>query len=135
MPAPKKAAVNTPMSRLLKANPNFAKKVKENMPKQKAKPTTTVDAKLRLMNKKAKMDEGRAFIKSGNATQNIGYKKLSGTQSTNARNKSTALMKEGYKVAELGRKTVVDTAQSYGEASRTNRRVQAQAKKAAKKTK
>ena len=128
MPAPKKA--NSSLSKTMSSNKKVAKPTA-----QSSKPTTKVDAKLRLMNKKAKMDEGRASIKSGNATQNIGYKQLSGTQSTNARNKSNALMKEGYKIAEVGRKTVVDTAQSYGEASRTNRRVQAQAKKTAKKTK
>ena len=125
MAAPKKA--NSSLSRTMSSNKKVAKPTA-----QSSKRTTAVDAKVRLMNKKAKMDEGRASVKSGNATQNMGYKQLSGTQSTNARNKSNALMKEGYKIASLGRKTVAETAQSYGEASRTNRRVQAQAKKKSK---
>ena len=126
MPAPKKA--NSSLSRTMSSNKKVVKPAA-----QSSKPTTTVDAKVRLMNKKTKMDEGRASVKSGNATQNIAYKKqLNKNLSVSDRNKANALRKEGYVIANAGKKTLVETAQSYGEASRTNRRVQAQAKRKTK---
>ena len=133
MVAPKKAAVNTPMSRLLKANPSYAKQVKENMPKQKATPTTTNAAKTRLLATKKNVDMGKAYTKGGKELEAKGYKSSNST-GLSAQQRIDKVT-QGEKLQRIGKYVSVKAAQPYGEASRTNRRVQAQAKKAAKKTK
>ena len=134
MAAPKKAAVNTPMSKILKANPNFAKEVKTNMPKQKAKPTTPTAAKANLLKQKGRMDEAKAYRKIGKELSAPGVKYGSSYDSAS---KTVKLNDErGMSATRKGIYVARKAAQPYGEAVRTNARVQAQAKKAqAKKTK
>jgi hypothetical protein len=135
MAAPKKAAVNTPMSRLLKANPNFAKKVKENMPKQKAKPTSANATATNLLKKKGAVDKAKAIVKSGRSNVTAGYKELRTPQYASDKQVTYDKIAMGEKEQKVGRVLARRAAQPYGEAVRTNARVQAQAKKAAKKTK
>jgi hypothetical protein len=136
MPAPKKAAINTELSRLIATNPNFAKDVKKYMVKYKANPTTTNAAKTNLLKKKGRMDEAKALIKGGKGLVANARKEMRAARDSTSLNDAYNKDSKGYSLQKKGRYVAVKAAQPYGEAVRTNARVQAQAKKAqAKKTK
>ena len=130
MPAPKKSAINTELSRLIATNPSFAKDVKKYMVKYKAKPTTTNAAKTKLLATKKNVDMGKAYTKGGKELEAKGYKSSDST-GLSAQQRLDKI-NQGEKLQRIGRYVSVRAAQPYGEASRTNARVQARAKKKSK---
>jgi hypothetical protein len=135
MPAPKKSAVNTELSRLIATNPSFAKDVKKYMVKYKANPTTANATATNLLKKKGAVDKAKAIVKSGKSNVTAGYKELRTPQYASDKQVTYDKIAMGEKEQKVGRVLARKAAQPYGEAVRTNRRVQAQAKKTAKKTK
>ena len=96
------------------------------------KPTTTNAAKTNLLKKKGRVDEGKALIKSGTGMERAAYKEmmkpLTAREGADAYNKAD----KGRSLQRMGNYVARKAAQPYGEAVRTNRRVQAQAKRKTK---
>jgi hypothetical protein len=123
MPAPKKT------------NGSLSRAAKPIARTQKATPTTTNAAKTNLLKKKGRMDEAKALVKGGKGLVKNAGKEMNAARDSVALNAAYTKESKGISLKNMGRYAAVKAAQPYGEAVRTNARVQAQAKKAAKKTK
>jgi len=125
MPTPKKA--NSSLSRTMSSTPKIAKSgarvQKETLTlAQKANVT-----KAKLLKQKGRMDEAKSLKKIGKELSAPGVKY--GSSYDSASNKVKLNDERGMSAQRRGAYGARKAAQPYGEASRTNRRAQAQAKK------
>lgn len=95
-------------------------------------PTTTNAAKTNLLKKKNAVDKARAIVKGGKSSVTAGYKELRTAQYPSDKQVTYDKIAMGEKSQKVGRILAGKAAQPYGEAVRTNRRVQAQAKRKTK---
>ena len=116
-------------------NKRMARQMGPLTPISKPKPTTTNAAKTNLLKKKGRMDEAKALVKGGKGLVKNAGKEMNAARDSVALNAAYTKESKGISLKNMGRYAAVKAAQPYGEAVRTNARVQAQAKKAAKKTK
>ncbi len=128
------------------SNKRMARQMGPLTPISKPKPTTTNAAKTNLMARKAELDSGKAYTKIGKSLVKPNIEKYNRLKGFEAKSGSKSDAREmakdkALKTAAVGARMqksasdLASRAQKVGEASRTNRRVQAQAKKVAKKTK
>ena len=96
------------------------------------KPTTANAAKGNLLKKKGAVDKAKAIVKMGKSNVATGYKELRTPQYASDKQVTYDKIAMGEKEKKVGRILARKAAQPYGEASRTNRRVQAQAKRNSK---
>ena len=115
-----------------KANGSLTRAYRPIARTQKATPTTTNAAKTNLLKKKGRMDEAKALIKGGKGLVANAAKEMKAARESTSLNDAYNKDAKGYSLQMKGRYVTVKAAQPYGEASRTNRRVQAQAKKKSK---
>ena len=112
-------------------------------PKKKTIPTTTTAAKTNLMARKAELDSGKAYTKIGKSLVKPNIEKYNRLKGFEAKSGSKSDAREmakdkALKTAAVGARMqksasdLASRAQKVGEASRTNRRVQAQAKRKTK---
>jgi hypothetical protein len=96
------------------------------------KPTTTTAAKTNLLKKKGRVDEAKALVKGGKGLVANAGKEMKAARDSVALNAAYNKESKGISLKNMGRYAAVKAAQPYGEAVRTNRRVQAQAKRNSK---